>query len=134
MLRIVAILSVMVAILFWTAIKGRENLNTLITAIACMVVIVVISSSIYSVGISEGLPVGERFFSNSDLPPEDIIQVVKTVDWENPESIIYLTLVPYNNMNGTRKLYRISWDDCETPANLSIGMKIVNNNGRIEQV
>ena len=136
MLVIITVLLIVSIVCFYVAIREKENLGGLIFGVfvaTAIVAIVALGANIYGIGTSEGLPVGERFFSNTNLPPEDINQVVKTVDWEDSESIVYLTLVPYNNINGTRMLYRISLDDCETPINFSIGM-IVNNDGMIQQV
>ena len=65
---------------------------------------------------------------------QNIPLVIRSIDWEDSESLVYLTVVPYNNVNGTRTLCEISWDDISTPTNLSVGMRIVNNNGVIQQV
>ena len=115
--------------------KGRINMAIILLLMAGL--FTVISAGISGIEMGEGLPVGHNHphLGSSNLPPEDIVQLIKTVDHEYPENIVYLNLVPYNNVNGTRMLYRISIsDDVATPIDFRVGMKIVNNNGVIEQV
>ena len=124
------------ALLIYIVATSRRTSNELVFVTLVTVIVVAFTANICNIGIktSEGLPVGEMSFSGTNLPPENINQVVKTVDREDPENSVYLTVVPYNNINGTRTLYKISLDDVETPINFSVGIRIVNNNGRIEQV
>ena len=135
---VIALIMFLIALSFITIEKGENKKAMRVVGVLSLILtgaFVSIATDIDSVERNEGLPVGNsQHYGSSNLPPEDIIQVVKTVDWEDSESQIYLTLVPYNDMNGTRMLYRISWDDCETPISFSVGMKIVNNDRKIEQV
>ena len=98
------------------------------TITSALIIIIAISLSVVG-GFFMFFNENDTGIPNDKLPPENTPMMIKTVDWENQENLVYLTLVSYNDVNGTRKLYRISrlyrisWDDCNTSINLSPEME-----------
>ena len=126
-INIVLVVIIVMALLALFYLIGKKEIPTAAAAIV-LLLFTALAIGIMTDETESGTP--KEF---GDIPKNTPL-VVKTVDWEDPESLIYLTVVSYNNVNGTRTFYKISWDDVETPINLSVGTRIINDGGIIKQV
>ena len=104
----------------------------------CGIAFLLVGAATITVEVAEGLPkntYGPDF--GFMLPAENLPLVVKTVDieekWDGLSTIeevhFFLTVVSYNDKNGTRTFYRIPIENIENPNDIKAGAVVINDGG-----
>ena len=127
---ILAVILIVLTMLFVTEKDKSTCTLFLVLAAVCLIMAGYITGSQYA----EGKPVGITYFSSRGiLPPEDIPTVIIAVAGDNnnsTESIAFI-LAPYNDREKI-KFYRTPQELIEPGTNLSVGARVINNNGKIQ--